>query len=259
MAEYAGIVSLGQQLFIGLGAYGLVILGRLGIPVAPAMLASAAISFAVASALSVPLLRLRGAYFALGSWIAAEIFGLAFNNWSYVGGGAGVTFAPALSIPNYYIFYGSLALLVLSSIVVHGIYRSKLGLGLRAIGSDEEAAAESGVDVFRSKLLVFSISAAVTSLAGSLYALYAAYLLPSTMFGISWTVDLIFIAVMGGMGRIAGAPIGSLIFVGLLYATSAYPGLGLLLEGAVTIAIWLLVPRGVWGEIAARIGLRPPA
>ncbi len=258
MAEYAGIVSLGQQLFIGLGAYGLVVFGRLGVPALPAALASAALSSSVALAFSFPLLRLRGPYFALGTWIVAEIFELAFNNWSYVGGGAGVTYTPALGMPAYLTFYGSLILLVASSIIIYFIYKSKLGLGLRAVGSDEEAAAESGVSVLRSRLTIFVISAALTSVAGSLYALYAAYLIPNSIFNISWTVGFIFVAVMGGIGRIFGAPVGSIIFMGLLYATSGYAGWSLLLEGASTIAMWLLVPRGIWGEIASRLGLEHP-
>ncbi|HEU16481.1 MAG TPA: branched-chain amino acid ABC transporter permease [Nitrososphaeria archaeon] len=258
LAEYAGMVSLGQQLFVGLGAYGLVIFGYLGMSTLPALLASAALSSVVAFALSFPLLRLRGAYFALGTWIVAEIFELAFNNWSYVGGGAGVTYGPALIMPGYFVFYGSLALLVVSSIMVYYIYRSKLGLGLRAIGSDEEVAAESGVSVFRSKIAVFVTSAAVTSVAGSLYALYAAYIIPKSIFNISWVIGFIFIAVIGGMGRIFGAPIGSLAFIGLLYATSAYAGWSLLLEGVIAIAVWFLMPRGIWGEIASRLKLGRP-
>ncbi|MGC8969250.1 MAG: branched-chain amino acid ABC transporter permease [Conexivisphaera sp.] len=259
LAEYAGVVSLGQQLFIGIGAYGLVIFGRLGLPTFPAILASAALSSLVAAAVAFPLLRLRGAYFALGTWIVAEIFQLAFNNWGYVGAGAGVTYGPALSTPDYLTFYLSLALMAAASVVVFQVYKSRLGLALRAIGADEEAAAESGVKVFRTKALAFVISGAMTSVAGSAYALYAAYLIPNSIFSISWIIGMIFIAVIGGMGRVFGASVGSLIFVGLTYATSAYAGWSPLLEGLMTIVAWLILPRGVWGEVASRIGLRPPA
>ena len=258
LAEYAGVVSLGQQLFIGLGAYGLVIFGNMGIPTLPAMLASAALSSAMASALAFPLLRLRGAYFALGTWIVAEIFQLAFENWSYVGAGEGVTYRPALVIPGYYAYFGSLALLAASSLAIYYLYGSRLGLGLRAVGADEAAAAESGVNVFRIKMYAFVLSAAVTSFSGSLYALYAAYMIPKSMFSISWVIGLIFVAVIGGMGRIMGAPIGSIAFVALSYATSGYAGWSLLLEGLITIAVWLALPRGIWGEIASRLKLRPP-
>ncbi|MFP3264125.1 MAG: branched-chain amino acid ABC transporter permease [Nitrososphaeria archaeon] len=258
LAEHAGLVSLGQQLFVGLGAYGLVIFGRMGIPIVPAMLASAALSSALASALAFPLLRLRGAYFAFGTWIAAQIFQLAFENWSYVGAGEGVTYRPALAIPGYDVYLGSLALLATSSLIIYYLYRSKLGLGLRAIGADEVVAAESGVSVFRSKVYVFVLSAALTSISGSLYALYAAYLIPTSMFNLSWVIGMIFVALVGGAGRIMGAPIGAIAFVALLYSTSGYAGWSLLVEGLATIAVWLLLPRGIWGEIASRLKLEAP-
>lgn len=258
LAEYAGIVSLGQQLFIGLGMYGLIIFGKLGLSLAPAVALTALLNVALAAALAPPIFKLRGVYLAIGTWILASIFEVSFAYWQYVGAATGATYLPALIIGQRTVYYLLLALEVGVSLILYHLYNSKLGLGIKATGANEAVARERGVNVPLVKLIVFMISAVISSLVGSLYLLYTAYVTPEMAFTVSWIIALIFVNLIGGRGRIFGALLGSIIFTAVVYATSGIAGFSLLIEGLIVLAAWFLIYNGIWPLIARKIKVRPP-
>jgi branched-chain amino acid transport system permease protein len=259
MAQHAGIISLCQQIFIGLGGYGLAIFSMLwGWPIWISVILVAIVGSIVAAALTVPLLRLRGIYLAIGSWVVAEIFLVFFNGWEYVGAGMGLVFRPAYSLSPIAICYCALAVGVSSIFLVYYFYHSKLGFGLRAIGCDEVASSEVGVNTFKCKAYCFIVAAFITTLAGSISLLNYAYLRATSAFDIDWTVNFIFISVIGGIGSIAGPIIGSIIFVAFEYSLSGYIGLSLFLQGVISIIILMFMPKGIWGSIAEKLHVKPP-
>ncbi len=260
MAEHAGMVSLGQQMFFGLGAYVVAILSeplfKIGLPIWLSILTAGLLGSIFAAALSFPLLRLRGIYFAIGSWIVAEIVLLVFDGWEYVGDQ--VVFRSAYDLSVTLIYYSALVIALLSIFIVYFLFRSKLGFGLRAIGANEDAASDVGVDSFRCKAYVFIIAAFVTTLAGTINLLHHAYLTPRTAFSIEWTIKNLFISVIGGMGTIIGTILGSVIFVLVKNLLAARIGLSLLLQGVIVLVTLMLLPRGIWGSISRKLGLKPP-
>jgi branched-chain amino acid transport system permease protein len=259
LAEYGGIVSLGQQVFIGLGMYGMIIFGtNMGIPMIYSIALSAAMNVALALALSTVIFKLRGAYLAIGTWILAEAFELIFTYWGYVGAATGATYEVAYLVPLTDVYYALLILTAGVAALIYYLYETKFGLGIRAVGSNEDVAKERGVNVALLKTIIFVFSALVSSLVGSLYILYNAYVSPSIAFSITWIVTLIFVNIIGGRGRIIGAAIGSIIYVAIVYLTTGLSEYSLLIEGLIIIAAWFLVRRGVWSLIADRISIKAP-
>jgi branched-chain amino acid transport system permease protein len=261
MAHYAGMISLGQQIFIGVGGYATAVLCMYyGVPIWASIIIAGFLGVGLASILSIPLLRLRGVYFAVGTLLVAEVIKLFFNSWEFVGAGKGLTFRGAYGISTTFIYYPALLLGVFSMFSVYLLYHFKLGFGLRSIGEDEEAASGLGVNTFKCKALCFVFASFITSLVGGVYVVYHSYLHPTSAFGISWTINFLFIAVIGGVGTIIGPLIGSLVFVALGYFFSQYLGFSLLLEGLVVLAILMISPGGIWGIISTKLKLKlnPP-
>jgi branched-chain amino acid transport system permease protein len=259
MAHYAGMISLGQQIFIGLGGYATAVLCMYyGIPIWGCIFIAGFLGAGLASILSFPLLRLRGMYFSVGTLLTGEVIKLFFNSWEFVGAGKGLTFREAYGTSTIIIYYAALGLCIFSIISIYLLYHSKLGFGLRSTGEDEEAASGLGVNVFKCKALCFIFASFITSLIGAVYVVYHSYLYPASAFSISWTINFLFIAVIGGIGTIAGPVIGSVVFVALGYFLSGYLGLSLLLEGLVVLAILIICPEGIWGIISKKLKLKPP-
>ena len=259
MAKHAGMVSLGQQIFMGVGGYTTAVLCMyFGVPLFLSAIIAGLLGSGLAAILSFPLLKLRGVYFSIGTLLAAEIIRLAFNSWEFVGAGKGLTFRSAYGISTIYIYYSTLALGIISIFLVYIAYHSKLGFGLRSIGADEDAASGLGVNTFICKASCFVLASLITTFVGAVYAVHHTYLHPTSAFSLSWTVNFLFVAVIGGVGTIIGPVIGSFIFVALGYLLSQYLGLSLLLEGLVVLAILLAVPEGLWGFISRKIKLKPP-
>jgi branched-chain amino acid transport system permease protein len=257
MAKHAGIVSLGQQIFMGVGGYATAVLCMYyGFPLWVSVIIAGLLGSGLAGVLSFPLLRLRGVYFSIGTFLAAEVIRLFFNSWEFVGAGKGLIFKGAYGISTTLIYYPALALGIVSIFSVYFLYHSKLGFGLRSIGADEDAASGLGVNTFKCKALCFILASLITSLVGAVNAIHHTYLNPTSAFSISWTVSFLFVAVIGGVGTIIGPVIGSAIFVGLGYLLSQYLGLSLLLEGLVVLAILIAIPEGVWGVISRKLKLK---
>jgi len=255
LAGYSGLISLGQQSFIGLGGYSLAVLSVYdGVPIWLSIFIGGLISVLFALIISVPIFRMRGVYFAIGTWIVAEALGISFSNWEYVRYGMGLFVKPAYKLSINQIYYAALAMGVGSVVLVYAILRSKLGLGLMAMRDDEGASETLGVEVFRSKLYCFLIAAFMTGITAGVLYLYQIFIQPYKAFGIDWTVRLVFIVIIGGIGTIEGPIIGAIIFVFLQLVFSEYIGLSLLLLGSVAVIVILIAPKGIMGTIQEKLG-----
>ncbi|CAN7379358.1 branched-chain amino acid ABC transporter permease [Mesorhizobium sp. LjNodule214] len=276
LAGYGGLVSVGQQAFVGLGAYALfagVIL--LGWNPVPAILLGGLAALVLAVPTAFFAFRLQGAYFAIGTWVIAEVTRLLVAQWKALGGGTGTSLpreatsnilgtdairalfgvreAAARDILAYWLA------LVLVVAVTGGIYwllRSRLGLALAAVRDNVEAAQSVGVDVVRLKWAVFLIAAAATGLTGALIFLQTARTSPDAAFAVTdWTAYVIFIVVIGGIGTIEGPILGVLVFFALRSALADYGSWYLMTLGLIAIVVMLFAPKGLWGLISARSGL----
>jgi branched-chain amino acid transport system permease protein len=264
LAGYAGLVSVGQQAYVGLGGYVLfastILAGihpLLAVPVAGAVAAIVALPVAGL------MFRLRGHYFAIGTWVVAEVFRLSASQISALGGGSGISLpasivtamAPSRQLREFLIYWVALALMVAVLAAIVLLLRSRYGLALTAIRDNELAARSSGVDVTRTKLVVYILTALGTAMIGALIFLQKLRISPDTAFSVNdWTAFVIFITVIGGIGRVEGPIIGTIIFFLLRQTLADLGSLYLLMLGAVAIAVMLLAPKGIWGFLAGRFG-----
>jgi branched-chain amino acid transport system permease protein len=257
LAGYAGLVSIGQQAFVGLGAYGLFIgTDRLGLHPLLAVPIVAAVVALIALATSLFAFRLHGGYFAIGTWVIAEVFRILISGAKEVGAGNGATIQGVAFLgPQGRLaltYWLALAVGAGSVVLVAWIMRSRLGLALRAL-RDSEAGAESlGVDVFRAKLAVYLIASVGAAVAGAIIYLSLLRIQPNAAFSVDWTARMIFIVVIGGLGRIEGPIVGALVFFLLRETLADFGSLYLVVLGVVAIGLTLLAPRGLWGLLMAR-------
>jgi branched-chain amino acid transport system permease protein len=264
LAGYAGLVSVGQQAYVGLGGY-VLFASTILAEVHP--LVAVPLAGVIAAAVALPvaglMFRLRGHYFAIGTWVVAEVFRLIASQISPLGGGSGISLPAAIvtsmaasrQMREFEIYWLALALLagVLGAIVL--LLRSRYGLALTAIRDNELAARSNGVDVWRIKLAIYIATALATAMVGALIFLQKLRISPDTAFSVNdWTAFVIFITVIGGIGRIEGPLIGTLVFFLLRQTLADLGSLYLLMLGAVAIAVMLLAPKGIWGFLAGRFG-----
>ncbi|MEM2321296.1 MAG: branched-chain amino acid ABC transporter permease [Candidatus Bathyarchaeia archaeon] len=259
MSFHASMVFLAPQMFMAIGAYTTIVsMLYYDIPFWGAFLLSGGISVLIAAGLSVPLLRMKGMYFAIGSIIAGELFSKLFSVWDYVGGGAGMTLPSRLSLPLPVLYYWALSLALISTIAVYIVYRSKIGYALRAIGSDELAATEFGINAFTFRALCFILSALFLGFSGSIYIQYTSYIDPFVGFSVLWSITVIFISFVGAHGRIFGPILGSIISVQLTSFTTGFAGLTQLIQGIAILIIVFLFPDGIWGWISKKLKIPVP-
>ena len=264
LAGYAGLVSVGQQAYVGLGAYSLFALAIL-FGISP--LWSIPLAGLIAAALSIPVallvFRLRGHYFAIGTWIVAEVFRLTASQISALGGGSGtslpaavvIAIAPTRALRDFTMYWIALLLAAAVLALIVLLLRSRYGLALKAMRDAELAAACSGVDVYRTKFLVYVLTALATAMLGALIFLQKLRISPDAAFSVNdWTAFVIFITVIGGIGRIEGPIIGTLVFFALRQTLADLGTIYLMMLGLVAIVIMLLAPKGIWGILAARFG-----
>ena len=196
---------------------------------------------------ALPLMRLQGAYFAIATWLIAEAVATVFNEWRVVGAGGGMQLKSDVSLRELY--YVALALAVLTTAIIWRWMRSSYGLALTAVRDDEDAARSSGVDVARVKAAVFLLSSTLSGLAAGLYFMDVVIITPPSAFAISWASYIVFVVVAGGMGTVAGPVIGAVLFILVDRVLAAAAGQGLLVLGVLSIALMLLLPRGLMGVV----------
>ena len=276
LAGYAGLISVGQQTFVGLGGYllfALTLLGGLNPLLAIPIAGLVSALFALPTALIV--FRLRGAYFAIGTWVVAEVYRLVFAQVKPLGGGTGTSLTPSVTssapgiewvkslldvrtpaardIISYWV---ALALAAGTLALVYLILRSRRGLALGAIRDHEAAAAGLGVDIYRIKLAVYVATAAMTGMIGALIYLQKARISPDAAFSVlAWTAYIIFVVVIGGIGTMEGPVIGAIVFYLMQRYLADFGASYLILLGALGILVMLFAPKGLWGLVSERYGL----
>lgn len=264
LAGYAGLVSVGQQAYVGLGAYilfALVILAGVSplwaIPLAGIIAAGAAVPVAGL------VFRMRGHYFAIGTWIVAEVFRLLASQVSLLGGGSGtslpastiIAIASSRQMRDFVEYWIALLLVVAVLALIVLLLRSRYGLALKAIRDSELAATCNGINVMRTKVLVYIVTAFGTAMIGALIFLQRLRISPDAAFSVNdWTAFVIFITVIGGIGRIEGPIIGTIVFFALRQTLADLGTIYLLMLGVVAIVVMLTAPTGIWGLIVERFG-----
>ena len=259
LAGYGGMVSVGQQAFFGLGGYGMLALGNLaGVNAFLAIPLAALAAAIIAIPVSWVAFRLQGGYFAIGTWVIAEVMRLTMANIDAVGGGSGTSLTAlrgvSRTVREQTTYWIALACVAACIGGVYWFLRSKQGLALQAIRDNPMAAESQGIAVGRMKLIVYVVAALGCGLAGALYFVSNLRISPDAAFGVNWTAFAIFIVVIGGIGRIEGPMIGAVLFWLLNkffadYGTWYQMGLGVL-----AISVTLLLRQGLWGLVQGWLG-----
>lgn len=263
VAGYTGQISLAHHAFFGIGGYATAIIATTVLegghfyfnPLA--MLAAGLVAALFAVAIGVPLLsRLAGDYFALGTLGFGEIVRVALvKGGPLTGGSFGISMPPDVFdtlAPHYWV---GLALAVAATATVYGVARSRPGLALMAIREDPLAAAASGVNVLRFKVLAFALGAFLAGLAGSLYAYYVFSVSPAGFLNLNWTLYPVLMCVMGGSGTVLGPVIGAFLMTAVFSAATVWlPGAHPVLSGAMIIVVMIFMPNGILRMRAARSG-----
>ena len=277
LAGYGGLLSIGQQAFVGIGAYA-VFAAAITAGIDPVL--ALPLGGLVAVALAVPTaffaFRLVGAYFAIGTWVVADVTRLLVSQWRAVGGGTGTSLprearadmlgadavaallglrdAAARDVLTYWL---ALALAVATVGGIYLLLRSRQGLALAAVRDNAGAAGAVGVDAARLRWTVFLVAAFGTGMCGALIFLQNGRISPDAAFSVvDWTAYVIFIVVIGGIGTVEGPILGVLVFFTLQSTLSQYGAWYLMTLGLLAVAVMLTAPRGLWGLIADRTGVQ---
>jgi branched-chain amino acid transport system permease protein len=261
LAGYGGMVSIGQQAYLGFGGYMMVIMGNyLGINPFVAVPIAAALTALIAIPVSKLAFRLKGGYFAIGTWVIAEVFRLSFSNVSAVGGGSGTSLTALKGIERAtresMTFWMTLVAVLATIGLTYFFLRSKQGLALMAIRDSEIASESQGINVRATKLGVYLVAAFGAGLAGALYFLGNLRISPDAAFSVNWTAFAIFLVMIGGLGTIEGPIVGALIFWILNKFLSDYGTWYLVGLGLLAVVITLVFKQGLWGYLQKRFDLR---
>jgi branched-chain amino acid transport system permease protein len=259
LAGFGGLVSVGQQVFFGIGAYFTIRLADAGIdPFASMLIAGAGVAL-LSLPLSLFMLKLRGGEFAIGMWVIAELVHLLVNLDGLVKGETGTSLialnAYEAATRRETIYWLALAAMIVLLGILFVLLRSRVGAAIQAIRDSEEAAASVGVRVVATKRLLFVLAAFGTGIAGALWLATAITFQPKAYFSVQWTAYMIFMVLVGGIGRFEGAILGALIFF-LIETWFGAMGVWYLIGlGATALLFSLLLPRGLWGAIERRWGV----
>ncbi len=260
LAGYAGLVSVGQQAFVGLGAYIVLVLAQAGWNPFAAVPIAAIGCAVIALPVSWLTFRLRGGYFAIATWVVADACQLIISHFPSLGGGTGAAL-PGLDGMDpvslaAYTYWAALLVAAGAVLVTYLVLRSRLGLVLTAVRDDETGARSIGARVTLAKRIVYLVSAAGCGAAGSMLIISQLNVEPASAFSVSWAAQMIFVTVIGGIGSIEGPILGTLLFFALQQALADYGASYLIVLGLVAIVIALWAPRGIWGAVASRLHLR---
>jgi branched-chain amino acid transport system permease protein len=259
LAGYGGMVSIGQQAYFGLGGYAMLVLANVaGVNPFLAVPLGALVAAAIAVPVSFVAFRLAGGYFAIGTWVIAEVFRLGVANVAAVGGGSGTSLTALRGIERVTRETATYGLALACTVgAIAGVYlllRSQRGLALLAIRDNEVAAESQGIDVRGTKLAVYVAAALGCGLAGALYFLGNLRISPDAAFSVNWTAFAIFMVVIGGIGRIEGPIVGALLFWTLNKLLADYGTWYLLGLGCLAIVVTLFFKQGLWGWAQQRWG-----
>jgi branched-chain amino acid transport system permease protein len=265
LAGYAGLLSVGQHAFIGFGGYMLFALViHAGLPPIWSLPVAGIITALIAVPVGLIVFRLAGPYFAIGTWVVAEVFKLSFFEVSSLGGGSGVSLpldavrsiADSREGRELTIYLCALAIATASTLGVWALLRSRLGLGLTAIRDSPVASASIGIDTFRLRFGVFVAVAGFTGMIGALIFLQKLRISPVAAFDVmEWSAAVIFMVVIGGIGRIEGPFVGVAVYFLLRETLSDFGSWYLIALGLFAIVLMLFARQGLWGLMSNRWGL----
>jgi branched-chain amino acid transport system permease protein len=260
LAGYAGLVSVGQQAFIGLGAYGTIFISQQGVEPYLAMILAAVASAAVAAILSLLVLRLRGGQFAVGTWVVAEATALLVALDQGLGGGTGISLRGLNVYPRQlrtaFTYWVTLGFAILLLFILFLLLRNRTGVALQAIRDDEEAAASLGVRVGRLKFILFVLAGFGCGAGGALTVANTLFIQPESIFGVQWSAYLIFMVLVGGLGTFEGPIIGATLFFVVQYQFADFGAWYLIGLGLIAVGFALFLPRGLWSLISDRFHIR---
>jgi branched-chain amino acid transport system permease protein len=260
LAGYAGLISVGQQAYVGVGAYTVFVLADHGLSPFLAIPVAALLSALVALPASLLLLRLRREYFAIATWVVAEAFLLLVLRSDSLGGGTGATlrgmagFDPTLR--QAYTYWAALAVAVASLLGAYLLLRSRLGLDLTAIRDNEVGARSVGVRVAQAKGIVYLVAGAGAGAAGAVLIISQLFVQPTAVFSVQWSAYMIFVALIGGLGSIEGPIVGTLVFFLLQQSLADRGAWYLIILGSIAVLVAMWLPRGLWGIVTDRFDLR---
>jgi branched-chain amino acid transport system permease protein len=277
MMGFAGQLSLGHALYVGLGAYAAAAL-FFHFGVSPWLSLPLALAIAGLAGAMIGFLAFRfgvaGVYFAILTIAFAEFARLGFDHWPWVGGSGGL-FVPVANYSHNDVwtlrgsprmfYYVILALTVMAFVLCHALLRSRAGYYWQAIREDEEAARALGIDTFRYKMYAVILSAAMTSIAGVFFAFYYNNLFPEQVFHIGRSIELILGPIIGGVGTLFGPIVGAFLLTGLAEALREgmlllgidLPGAKQVFYGICLLVVVMVLPHGVWPPMRRALGLDP--
>ena len=242
---YTGYASFGNSVFYGLGSYGVgIAMAQWELPFAVGLVFGVVLAVAFAFLLGLPVLRLKGHYFAIATLALAQVMIAIVSNVKLAGQNVGLVLPP---LNNDRLFYElSLGLLVLATASVFWLTRSRFGFGLIAIRENEEGAAVLGVNTTLYKVLAFTLSGVFCSLAGGIHAYWVTFIDPESAFDISLNVKMIIMAVFGGPGTVIGPIVGAFTLSAVSeFLSSEVTSIAGLFFGVVVVAAVVLMPRGL--------------
>lgn len=255
LAGYGGMVAVGQHVFVGIGAYALFAIANrtglnpwLALPLAGVVAAGCALLFAW------PMFRLSGAYFAVGTWVLAEMMRILALNSQWLGAGAGMPLVGVREFDRFTrnagVYWSALAVAAGAVWVARSMLRGRLGLALMSLRDAPAAAASCGVPVGRAKLALWVLSAAITGLAAAVAYMNTLQVSPDAAFSLNWTAAAIFVVVLGGLGTLEGPFLGVLVYFALREAFAGYGAWYFIGLGALAIAVMAAAPGGLWSLIS---------
>ncbi len=260
LAGYGGLVSVGQQVFFGLGAYFTIRLADAGLNPFLSLFAAALITGAISLPLSLFMLRLKGGEFAIGMWVISALTHMLVNLDRLIQGETGTSLISLnvydSSTRRAVIYWLALASMAALLGALFALLRSRTGAAIQAIRDNEDAAAAVGVHVIGTKRLLFVLAAFGIAVAGGLWLASATTFQPKTYFSVQWTAYMIFMVLVGGIGKFEGAILGAVLFFIIETFFGALGVWYLIGLGATAVIFSLYLPRGLWGEIERRFDLQ---
>ena len=263
LAGYTGLLSLGHQIFVGVGAYSLFLMSNTWAIAPYWLLPLAGLAGGLAAAVMAPaLFRLREAYFSIGLWVFSEIASLWVSKSRLLGSSSGLMLdMSTIDDPEAFqgiAFWIACAVGAGALIGVYALMRSRLGLALMTVRDNELAARSIGIDVWRVRFPAFVFSGFGCALAGASYYMGSMMVTPDAAFDVNWVVMMMFATLIGGVGSLEGPVIGVLIWFALRELLSTWLGLPggwyLIGMGTVAMVVSVLAPRGLWGVAQQRWG-----
>ena len=253
LAGYAGMVSIGQQGFIGLGAYATLYFAIKGMDPFVAIPLAVIVCAVIAFPVTYLLFRLRGGYFAVATWVVADSAMLIVGSIAFFGGGTG-HYLPGLTnlsfkVLNHDTYLAAWFVALVVVVATYILLRSRLGLVLSSVRDNEVASRSSGAKVTSTRRTVFIVAAAGCGAAGAVLAISQPFIQLGNEFNLQWAAEMLFASMIGGLGTIEGPILGCVIFFVLQQSLQNYGAWYLIIFGALAVGVAIWQPRGIWGFV----------